>query len=243
VRGGELLMTKPDRPPIPSADPMARALAQRDIDPNEVAKTFTHLRALYERAGTDEEAQRKAVAQWWRWLETVAGPGARAVIRSGRTQGYYRAIQDACRLHLRELEPEPETLVQALGWAVRLMRYYQSNPDALDKPGPLGEPPREQAPPERKRPPEPPKAPEPPKVPEPGQRFNNIKVIEAEAGVGIIVDLGLPEELGVIATVRAAELGGKQYTPGNRLNVEVIEVKARKSGGWIVFLRRVVKQS
>lgn len=233
--------------PVDYSIPLARALAQRDIDPNEVAKTFTHLRALYERAGTDEAARRRAVAQWWRWLETVAGPGARAVVRSGRTQGYYRVIEDACRLHLRGLEPEP--LVQALGWAVRLMRYYRNTPGALTRPGLFGapEPAREPKTPEPEpkpsKTPEPPEPPEPPKAPEPGQRFNNVSVIEAEAGVGIIVDLGLPDELSVIATVRAAELGGKQYTRGSRLNVEVIEVRARKSGGWIVFLRRVVKNA
>jgi hypothetical protein len=225
-------MTKPDQAPIPSADPLARALAQRDIDPNEVAKTFTHLRALYERAGTDEAAQRKAVAQWWRWLETVAGPGARAVIRSGRTQGYYRAIEDACRLHLRELESEPETLVQALGWAVRLMRYYQSNPDALDKPGPFGEPLPEQAPPERKRPPEPPKAPQIPAV---GDTYTG-QVLQIDESAVVVAVPGFEAEQ-AIGVIKAEDLGGRRFREGNTARVEVIGTRTLKSGRTVLALK------
>lgn len=214
-----------------SADPLARALAQRDIDPNEVAKTFTHLRALYERAGTDEAAQRKAVAQWWRWLETVAGPGARAVIRSGRTQGYYRAIQDVYQMRLRELESEPEKLVQALGWAVRLMRYYQSNPDALDKPGPFGEPPREQAPPERKRPPEP-KAPQIPAV---GDTYTG-QVLQIDESAVVVAVPGFEAEQ-AIGMIKAEDLGGRRFREGNAARVEVIGSRTLKNGRTVLALK------
>jgi hypothetical protein len=212
-----------------SADLLARALAQRDLDPNEVAKTFTHLRALYERAGEDQAARRAAVAQWWRWLATVAGPGARAVVRSGRTQGYYRTIEDACRQHLDGLEPE--VLVQALGWAVRLLRYYQS-PGALERPGLFGavEQPRPKAP-ERERP----AAPKTPTLPAVGDIFTG-KVLQVDESAVVVEIPGFAVEQ-AIGAIKAEALGGRRYRADNTARVEVIEVRTLKSGRTLVGLR------
>jgi hypothetical protein len=226
-------MSKPST--LPSADPLARTLAQRQVDPNEAAKSFTHLRALYERAGDDAAAKRDAVARWWRWLETVAGPGARAVIRSGRTQDYYRAIQDACRLHLANLEPGAQ--VQTLGWAVRLMRYYRNAPGALDRPSPFGGDAPEIAPPHRAEPPRPPEPipPKTPQLPSVGGAYTAPVVKVDESAVLVEVpDFAAEKAIGVI---KAEDLGGRKFREGNTARVEVIGVRTLKSGRTIVELR------
>jgi hypothetical protein len=221
------------------ATPLARVLAQRQVDPNEVAKSFAHMRALYERAGGDEDAQRAAVDEWWRWLATVAGPGARAVVRSGRTQDYYRTIQDACRYHLREIKNDPAQLVHTLGWAVRLMRYYRNVPGALDRPTLLGDVPEMgQGTPERKaepaRPPEPPR-PKAPELPAVGAVFTGtVLQIDESAVVVEVPGFAAPQVLGVI---KADDLAGRKYREGNTARVEVTGVRALKSGRTIVELR------
>jgi hypothetical protein len=220
-----------DFSPVVASMPLARTLAQRQVDPNEVAKSFAHLRALYERAG-DDAARRDAVAQWWRWLETVAGPGARAVIRSGRTQDYYRAIQDACRLHLASLEPKAQ--VQALGWAVRLMRYYRNAPGALDRPSPFGGDAPEIAPPRPAEPPAPPKT-KAPELPSVGQIYT-APVVQVDASAVLVQVPGFAVEK-AIGVIKAADLGGRKFREGNAARVEVIGVRTLKSGRTIVELR------
>jgi hypothetical protein len=211
-----------------TADALARTLAKREVDPNEVAKCFTHLRDYLEAAGNDQQGQQQAADQWWTWLETVAGPAARTVVRSNRTRSYYVDLLDACQLHLANLDPA--ALSHALGWAVRLMRYYRNVQGALAQPTsftPAPAPVRRQPAPPRK-----------PEHPEPGQRFNNIRVVEV-SDAGFFVELKLPEELNVIAAIRAGDADGKRYGRGAHLNAEVIEVKPRKGGGFIVYLRPV----
>ncbi|MBA3947476.1 MAG: hypothetical protein H0X37_23320 [Herpetosiphonaceae bacterium] len=226
---------------IDIADPLARTLAERQIDPNEFAKSFTQLRVALEPQRGNEQAQAQAVEEWWRWLELVAGPGSRAVIRSNRTRDYYVAILDACRHHLEHLEPE--LLLPTVGWAVRLLRYYQNVPDALDTPSPFA--PASSVP---AKPQVPPKAATPavqpakPQLPEPGQRINNVRVDEVTPG-GVFVALGLPEELQAIGAIRNQDLGGKRYSRGNQLNVEVIEIRRRDDGSAILFLRPVSGQA
>lgn len=210
--------------------PLARALAERQIDPNELAKSFTHLRALVERADEDETRQRAAVKEWWRWLETVAGPGARAVVRSGRTQEYYRAIEDACLLHLKELEGEPRQFMQALGWAVRLIRYYKEVPGALDQPGPFvdvtpkAQPKSESKPAAKIR-----------ELPAVGAVFTS-QVLQVDDSAVVIEVPGFDAEhaLGII---KAVNLDGRKYREGNPARVEVIGVRTLKSGRTVVELK------
>ena len=66
------------------------------------------------------------------YLDTIVAEG-RAVVRSGRTLGYYRAIREACYKHLKPYQDDPETMAWILGWAARLMRYYAVE-DRLGKP-------------------------------------------------------------------------------------------------------------
>ena len=215
---------------LPRADALARTLAERQVDPNEFAKSFTHLRALIERAGDDQDKQRVGVKDWWNWLETVAGPGARAVVRSARTQDYYRAIEDACLHHLKPLEADPKQLIQTLGWAVRLFRYYRAEPGALDRPGPFaGVEPRAKPKPEAKP------APKTRELPVVGDVFNGQVIqIDESAVVVEVPGFAADKALGVI---RVAELAGRKYREGNSARVEVIGVRTLKNGRTIVELK------
>jgi hypothetical protein len=157
------------------------------------------------------------------------------VIRSGRTQDYYRAIQDACRLHLAHLEPEEQ--VQTLGWAVRLMRYYRNAPGALDRPSPFGGEAPEIAPPRRAEPPPVPPPPQrkAPELPSVGSTYT-APVIQADASAVLVEVPGFAGEK-AIGVIKAEDLGGRKFREGNTARVEVIGVRTLKSGRTIVELK------
>jgi len=94
---------------------IARALVKSRTDPNEVAKAFTYLRVH-----RDGQA-------FFTLLERMVTKGG-YLVRSGRTLDYYREIRRVCEMHLRSYQNEPDEMAQILGWAVRLMRYYQIEP-------------------------------------------------------------------------------------------------------------------
>src|SRR5437763_777202 len=120
------------------ADRVARDLVAAQTDPNEVAKAMSHLVAH-----PDGRA-------FFTFLRTVVRDG-RIVIRSNRTLDYYRAILNACEQHLTPYQSDPKVMAETLGWAVRLMRYYIADPNALRQPTARAEtrPPREASPPPR----------------------------------------------------------------------------------------------
>jgi cold shock CspA family protein len=103
-----------------TAHTMAQVWVQRGTDPNEVAKSLRYL--------TEHPNGRR----FFDYLNTVMREG-RSVVRSGRSLDYYRQIEEVCRKHLGPYQEEPEEMAQILGWAVRLMRYYQVEPD-LEQP-------------------------------------------------------------------------------------------------------------
>ena len=89
------------------ADALAREMAP-NVDANEVGKVL---------------------AFWRRWrdpqkvftlLKRLPRSG---LVRTGRTRGYYKNMDRAFRRHLRDVRPEAFGAI--LGWAFRLMRYYQ----------------------------------------------------------------------------------------------------------------------
>lgn len=92
------------------ADEIARKLLNR-ADVNELAKC---LRFLLD----NPDGQ-----LFFEYLDTITIEG-QAVVRSGRTLDYYRAIRDACRQYLTPYKEDPQAMAQILGWAARLMRYY-----------------------------------------------------------------------------------------------------------------------
>ncbi len=101
---------------------LARELIESRTDPNELAKVFTHLRTH-----GDGRA-------FFGVLEMMVTEGAH-LVRSGRTLDHYREIHRVCEKYLGSLQDRPGEMAQILGWAVRLMRYYQLEPS-------LGPPPR-----------------------------------------------------------------------------------------------------
>ncbi len=115
------------------ADAIARELKKKEIDINELAKCVGFLRDL--------ARDNLGGAIFFEYLDTVIAEG-RAVVRSGRTLDYYRAIRDACRQHLTPYKDDPETMAWILGWAVRLMRYYavENQLEKARPPSPRGAP-------------------------------------------------------------------------------------------------------
>jgi CspA family cold shock protein len=98
-----------------SADAIAGALDKQKTDVNELSKCVGVLREL--------ARGKKDGALFFEYLDTVIAEG-QAVVRSGLTLDYYRAIRDACRQHLVPYKDDPRVMALILGWAARLMRYY-----------------------------------------------------------------------------------------------------------------------
>lgn len=100
---------------LPVADSIAQDLNKQQVDVNELAKCVGFLRDL--------ARDKHDGSLFFDYLDTVIAEG-RAVVRSGRTLDYYRAIRDACHQYLTPYTDDPQTMAQILGWAARLMRYY-----------------------------------------------------------------------------------------------------------------------
>ncbi len=97
-----------------TAELLAADLAGARVDHNEAQKALAYLRSK-----RDPKA-------FFDYLQAIVTNG-QAVIRSRQTLDYYRNLQRACQHHLRGMEYED--LIQTLGWAIRLMRYYRKCPE------------------------------------------------------------------------------------------------------------------
>lgn len=100
---------------LEAADAIATRLDREKTDPNEVASCVGYLRDL--------ARDKKDGSLFFDYLDTVIAEG-RAVVRSGRTIGYYQEIRSACREYLQPYQDDPKVMAWILGWAARLMRYY-----------------------------------------------------------------------------------------------------------------------
>lgn len=196
---------------------LAADLAGAQVDPNEVQKTLAFLRS---RRGDGRAL--------FRYLEAVLA-GGHAVIRSGRTLGYYRDINAACRRHLRPLQDDYETLLQTFAWSARLLRYYRAVPWAAEAKarGELTAAPEVPAPP--------PLAPKGPAIPEIGETIQG-KVLALDETVALIEVRGFSQEK-VVAVLRAEHMAGKRFREGNVATVEVTGVRTAKSGRTIVEVK------
>lgn len=101
-----------------TAEQLAADLAGSSVDPNEAQKALAYLRSK-----RDPKA-------FFTYLNAIVKDG-RVVIRSNQTLDYYREILAACQRHLKGMDYDE--MVQTLGWALRLLRYYRNVPEAVRK--------------------------------------------------------------------------------------------------------------
>jgi hypothetical protein len=103
------------------AHAIARDLVETETDVNELEKAMAYLRSAI------KQDQSKAGTQFFKFLRTLVGNGNK-VGHSGRTIDYYDSLEKACIKHLQSGETSAQSILQILGWAARLMRYYKVTP-------------------------------------------------------------------------------------------------------------------
>ncbi|MBD2775425.1 hypothetical protein [Iningainema tapete] len=97
------------------AHAIALTLVKDNTDVNELGKAIAYLRASIN--------QPNAGAKFFKYLKTLVS-NDRQIGHSGKTPGYYRSIERTCSQYLQS-EANAQTMLQILGWAARLMRYYK----------------------------------------------------------------------------------------------------------------------
>jgi hypothetical protein len=107
------------------AHAIAQTLVKEQTDVNELGKAIAYLRNAVNQDRAD------ANSRFFKYLKTLVGNG-RQIGHSSKTTDYYRSIDKACSDCLKGFEGDASTLLQILGWASRLMRYYKEA-------GPIGE--------------------------------------------------------------------------------------------------------
>lgn len=107
------------------AHAIAQTLVKEQTDVNELGKAIAYLRNAV------NQNQADANSRFFKYLKTLVANG-RQIGHSGKTTDYYRSIDKACSDCLKGFQGDASTLLQILGWASRLMRYYKEA-------GPIGE--------------------------------------------------------------------------------------------------------
>ena len=107
------------------AHAIAQTLVKEETDVNELGKAIAYLRNAV------NQNQADASSRFFKYLKTLVSNG-RQIGHSGKTTDYYRSIDKACSDCLKGFQGDASTLLQILGWAYRLMRYYKEA-------GPIGE--------------------------------------------------------------------------------------------------------
>jgi len=107
------------------AHAIAQTLVKEQTDVNELGKAIAYLRNAVNQDRSD------ANSRFFKYLKTLVTNG-RQIGHSGKTTDYYRSIDKACSDCLKGFQGDASTLLQILGWASRLMRYYKEA-------GPIGE--------------------------------------------------------------------------------------------------------
>ncbi len=86
------------------------------IDVNELSKCLAYLRSVVHLPD--------AGSRFFRFTgELVRETGLH---RSNETPRYYRLIDQTCKKYLQSLQDRPAEMLQILGWAARLARYYRN---------------------------------------------------------------------------------------------------------------------
>lgn len=102
-----------------AAHAIARQLVQDKADVNELKKAFTYLRTCVDAPNAGE--------RFFKYLQNLVYSGDR-IGHSKPTVDYYRGLNDACIKYLKPLQDSPQTMLEILGWAGRLIPYYQASP-------------------------------------------------------------------------------------------------------------------
>ncbi|MEG4496209.1 hypothetical protein QUB05_26530 [Microcoleus sp. F10-C6] len=100
------------------AHAIAQTLVKEQTDVNELGKAIAYLRNAVNQDRAD------ANSRFFKYLKTLVANG-RQIGHSGKTTDYYRSIDKACSDCLKGFQGDASTLLQILGWASRLMRYYK----------------------------------------------------------------------------------------------------------------------
>jgi len=94
---------------------IAMTLAKEGVDVNELSKCLAYLRSVAHLPD--------AGSRFFRFTgELVRETGLH---RSNETPRYYRLIDQTCKRYLQSLQDRPAEMLQILGWAARLARYYK----------------------------------------------------------------------------------------------------------------------
>ena len=104
-----------------TAHAIARQIVQNGANAGELKKAIAYLRTC---AGTTDGGTR-----FFKYLGNLVGGGDR-IGHSKKTVDYYRGLNDACIKYLKPLQDSPEVMLEILGWAGRLIAYYQASPIA-----------------------------------------------------------------------------------------------------------------
>lgn len=217
------------------ASAMALKLRDTRVDPNEAQKALAYLRT------------RKDGKALFAYLQAIVNNG-RVVIRSNQTIEYYRNLLAASQQHLRNLSPQDMALT--LGWAIRLLKYYDAVPETerqhLDiveaspsQPAsrPLSTPQLTPAQPSPSQPqpaapspsapaPAPPVSPA--NIPQPGEVFTGTVLEVGEDAVLVRVrDFNSKRVIGVIRAEMIPDRNTARYSVNNPARVEVVAAQQK----------------
>jgi hypothetical protein len=104
-----------------TAHAIARQIVQDGANAGELKKAMAYLRTC--------ASKKEGGAQFFKYLGNLVGSGDR-IGHSKRTVAYYRGLNEACLKYLKPLQDSPQVMLEILGWAGRLIAYYQASPIA-----------------------------------------------------------------------------------------------------------------
>ncbi len=104
-----------------TAHAIARQIVQDGANAGELKKAMAYLRTC---ADAPDGGTR-----FFKYLGNLVGGGDR-IGHSKRTIDYYRGLNHACIKYLKPLQDSPKLMLEILGWAGRLIAYYQASPIA-----------------------------------------------------------------------------------------------------------------
>lgn len=104
-----------------AAHMIARQTVQNGANAGELKKAMAYLRTCADapEGGT----------KFFKYLGNLVNAGDR-IGHSKRTIDYYRGLNDACIKYLKPIQDSPQMMLEILGWAGRLISYYQASPIA-----------------------------------------------------------------------------------------------------------------